>query len=109
VRHEEGRTGLEEAGGTPPPRFAAGTVSELPHFATQICTALPLASTFPSFGHRSPLPPGSPPAIAKLLKNLGLTSNATLAQVVPYLNSLGTVAVGQSVSGGYVVERIAIG
>jgi hypothetical protein len=49
------------------------------------------------------------PAVAKLLKSLGLTSNATLAQVVPYLNSLGTVAVGQSVSGGYVVERIAIG
>ena len=49
------------------------------------------------------------PAVAKLLKSLGLTSNATLAQVVPYLNSLGTVAAGQSVSGGYVVERLAIG
>lgn len=48
------------------------------------------------------------PAIAKLLTSLGLTSNATLARVMPYLNSLGTVAVGQSVS-GYVVERIAIG
>ena len=49
------------------------------------------------------------PAVAKLLKSLGVTSNTTVAQIVPYLNSLGTVALGQSVSGGYVVERIAIG
>jgi len=49
------------------------------------------------------------PAVATLLKSLGVTSNATVAQIVPYLNSLGTVAVGQSLSGGYAVERIAIG
>jgi hypothetical protein len=49
------------------------------------------------------------PALAKLLKNLGVSSDATVAQIVPYLDSLGTVAVGQSVSGGYVIERIAIG
>lgn len=49
------------------------------------------------------------PAVATLLKSLGLTSNATVAQIVRYLNSLGTVAIGQSLSGGYAVERIAIG
>ena len=49
------------------------------------------------------------PALAKLLKSLGVGSNATGAQIIPYLDSLGTVAVGQSSSGGYDVERIAIG
>jgi hypothetical protein len=49
------------------------------------------------------------PALAKLLKSLGVSSNATVAQIIPYLDSLGTVAVGQSVSGGYDIERLAIG
>jgi len=49
------------------------------------------------------------PTLAKLLKSLGVSSNATAAQIIPYLDSLGTVAVGQSTSGGYDVERIAVG
>jgi hypothetical protein len=49
------------------------------------------------------------PAVAKLLQSLGAASSSTAAQILPYLNSLGTLAVGQSQSGGYVIERIAIG
>ena len=43
------------------------------------------------------------------LKGLGAGSNVTAAKIIHYLDSLGTVAIGQSVSGGYVIERIAIG
>ncbi len=49
------------------------------------------------------------PAVAKLLQSLGAASSSTAAKIIPYLNSLGTLAVGQSVSGDYVIERIAIG
>jgi hypothetical protein len=47
--------------------------------------------------------------VATLLKSFGLNSDATVAKILPYLDSLGTLAVGQSQSGGYTVERIAVG
>lgn len=47
--------------------------------------------------------------VGTLLKSFGLNSNATVAKILPYLDSLGTLAVGQSQSGGYTVDRIAIG
>jgi hypothetical protein len=49
------------------------------------------------------------PAVAKLLQSLGAASSSTAAQILPYLNSLGRLAVGQSLSGNYVIERIALG
>jgi hypothetical protein len=57
----------------------------------------------------TPLLAVSLPAIAKLLQSRGQASSGSVARIIPYLNSLGTLAVGQSRSGGYVIDRIAVG